>query len=114
MTVVNITTVSDRDFYHSFTYKVQGGSGIDLRDVTMKMGVRKNAADVTELLSLTTENEAIVKIDALNGKFTLRITPQQLQRLPTGDYVHSLIGTLGGVAFAIWDGTMSHSAGPSR
>jgi hypothetical protein len=114
MTIVNITTTSDADFYRGFGYQDTSANPIDLTGSTMHMGVRKNLNDVAEVLLLTTENGGIVITDAPGGLFTVWITQQQLEELPPDTYVHSLIRTTGPLQLEMWSGTIVHEAGPSR
>ena len=114
MTIVNITTASDADFYRGFGYQDINGNPIDLTGSTMHMGVRKNVEDVSEVLLLTTENGGIIITDAPNGMFTVWMTQDQLLRLPPDTYVHSLVRTTGPLQLEMWSGTLTHEAGPSR
>jgi hypothetical protein len=66
------------------------------------------------VIELTTENGGIIITDPPNGKFTVAITQEQLERLPPGSYVHSLIRSVEGLELAMWYGTLTHAAGPSR
>jgi hypothetical protein len=115
MTIVNITTASDADFYRGFAYQDINGVGIDLTDSQLRMGVRKNVEDVTELLLLTTDYGGGISItDPPNGLFTVWITQEQLLNLPPDTYVHSLIRDFGPLHLEMWSGTITHEAGPSR
>jgi hypothetical protein len=117
MAIVNITVENDADFYRQFAYQLISGTPIDLTGNTLRMGIRKNAADVQEELLLTTENGALAIVDAPNGLFTVRITHNQLlEQLTTGDYEHSLIRIITSSLeqYRIWSGTLTNTAGPSR
>jgi hypothetical protein len=114
MTIVNIMTASDADFYRGFAYQDINGVGIDLTDSKMHMGVRKNAEDAIEIFLLTTENGGITITDAVNGLFTVWITQAQLMELPPDTYVHSMIRDFGPLHLEMWSGTITHEAGPSR
>jgi hypothetical protein len=115
MTIVNITTTSDADFYRGFAYQDLNANPIDLTGSTMHMGVRKNADDATELMLLTTASGGgIIITNATAGQFTVWITQDQLRRLAPDQYVHSLIRDTGTLQLEMWSGTLTHSAGPSR
>jgi hypothetical protein len=117
MAIVNITCENDADFYRQFAYQTTLGVPIDLTGNTLRMGIRKHAADVEEELLLTTENGALAIVDATNGIFTVRILSSQLlQQLAVGDYEHSLIRiiTVSSERYRIWSGTLTNTAGPSR
>ena len=114
MTICNITTTSDADFYRGFAYQQLDTTPIDLTGSKMHMGVRRFAEDVTEVMELTTENGGIIITDAPNGKFTVWITQDALLRLTPGNYVHSLIRDTGTLLLEMWSGSLTHSAGPSR
>jgi hypothetical protein len=112
---VNITTESDADFYHGFAYQDTTGAPIALTGNTLRMGVRKNAEDIIELMLLTTENGGLVITNAAGGAFTLWIKQADLLQLAPDVYVHSLIRTRpDGLQLQMWLGTLTHTAGPSR
>jgi hypothetical protein len=115
MAIVNITVENDADFYRQFAYQTVDGVPIDLTGNTLRMGVRKNASDVTEELLLTTENGGLTIIDAPNGKFTVRIVQDQLVRMRVGNYDHSLVRLIGTTQrYRIWSGALTNNAGASR
>jgi hypothetical protein len=117
MAIVNITTENDADFYRQFAYQTTLGVPIDLTGNTLRMGIRKHAADVEEELLLTTENGGLAIVDPINGLFTVRILHNQLlEQLALGDYEHSLIRiiTISAEQYRIWSGTLTNTAGPSR
>jgi hypothetical protein len=116
MAIVNITVENDADFYRSFAYQTTAGVPINLTGVTMRMMLRKNAADVTAWLELTTDpGEGIQITSATGGTFTVLISQAQLEELPVDSYDHSLIMTApGGLQTKIWNGTLTNTAGPSR
>lgn len=119
MAIVNITTQNDSDFIRGFVFAVLNpdgstGAPIDLTGNTMRMGIRKHAEDIAEEMLLTTENGGIQITDAPNGKFTVFITHDELQRLVLGDYEHSLIRMFSGLQLRVWSGTLTNTAGPSR
>ena len=115
MTICNIFTASDSDFYRGFSYQDTSGNPIDLTDSTLRMGIRKNATDTTEVLLLTSDYGGGIAItDAPGGLFTVWITQDQLLNLPPDIYVPSLIRTTGPLQLEMWSGTITHEAGPSR
>lgn len=114
MTTVTISTQSDADFNRNFTYKTSGGAPIDITGKTFRMSLRKTAADEEVDLALVM-NDGITISDAPNGVFNITIPQAKLAKLPPNTYVHSLIMTeSGGAQTLIWNGTLIHSAGPSR
>ena len=53
--------------------------------------------------------------DAPNGKFTIWITNEQLEKLQVGGYEHSLIRIQEtGLRLRIWSGNLTVNAGPTR
>ena len=115
MAIVNITCENDADFVRGFVYQFTSGAPVDLTGNSLRMGVRRRAADVTEDLLLTTENGGLTITDPPNGKFTVRITQGQLVLLPVGDYEHSLIRLIGTQQrYRIWSGSLTNNAGASR
>jgi hypothetical protein len=115
MAIVNITTETDADFIRGFAYQYSPSNlPVDLTGNTMRMGVRKNAADVNEVMLLTTENGGITITDPANGLFTVWMKQQDLERLPIDDYEHSLIRFTGTLQLRIWSGTLSNTPGASR
>jgi hypothetical protein len=89
MAIVNITVENDADFYRQFAYQTVDGDPIDLTGNTLRMGIRRRAADITEGMLLTTENGALAIVDPPNGIFTVRITQDQLVHLQLGDYART-------------------------
>jgi hypothetical protein len=115
MAIVNITTETDADFIRSFAYQYTPSNlPVDLTGNTMRMGVRKNAADVAEVLLLTTENGLITITDPANGLFTVWMKQADLERLPIDTYDHSLVRNTGTLQLRIWSGTLTNTPGPSR
>lgn len=114
MAIVNITCQNDADFYRQFAYQTLDGAPIDLTGSTMRMGIRRHAADATEEMLLSTENGGLAIVDGPNGKFTVRITQDQLVRLALGAYEHSLIRIIGSMQLRIWSGSLVNNAGASR
>jgi hypothetical protein len=115
MAIVNITVENDADFYRQFAYQTIDGAPIDLTGNKLRMGVRKNAADAAEEMLLTTENGAFAIIDPPNGKFTLRITQDQLVHLAVDVFEHSLVRMPSTTeTYRIWSGTLTNNAGASR
>jgi hypothetical protein len=114
MAIVNITCENDADFYRQFAYQTTTGAPINLTGNTMKMGIRVNAADVTEELLLTTQNGGLTITDPVNGLFTVLITQAQLVDLEVGGYQHSLIRIESTQQLRIWSGALTINPGPSR
>ena len=115
MTIVNITTENDADFYRVFQYVVvEGGVPIDITGATMEMMLRRHKEDVAAVLRLATDTGEIVVVDPPNGKFTVLITQDTLERLGLGDFDHSNIMTINGLKLRMWSGLFTNIAGPTR
>jgi hypothetical protein len=119
MAICIITTENDADFIYSFVYQSLDSLGnvigpINLTGDTMRMGLRKNASDVDELLLLTTENGGLTITDPVNGKFTVTILQTQLIQLPLDTFDHSLVRFHGSNTLRIWSGTLTNTPGASR
>jgi hypothetical protein len=115
MAIVNITTENDADFIRQFRYETISGVPIDLTGNEMEMGIRRRAEDIAQQLLLTTGNGGISITDAPNGKFTIWITNEQLEKLQVGGYEHSLIRIQEtGLRLRIWSGNLTVNAGPTR
>jgi len=117
MAIVNITAENDADFYRSFVYQTTDAVPvpINLTGNTMRMGVRHRASDAEEDLLLTTENGGLTITDAVNGRFTLWITNEQLLQLDLTTFDHSLIRIRpDGLRLRVWSGTLTVNAGASR
>jgi hypothetical protein len=115
MAIATITTQDDTDFYRSFTYQTTVGVPIDITGAVLVMMLRRKAPDVAAEMRLATDTGEIVITNPTGGQFTILITTEQMQKeLSYGAYVHSLIMTLHGLDQRIWNGTLTHSAGPSR
>lgn len=115
MSQVDITAYNDADFTYGFNYQ-KAGVAIDLTGASMVMKLRRVASSVQADLELTTANGGIrIASPATAGNFSLFVTEEQLQRLDTADYAHSLIMTrVDGVRVPIWHGTFTVKAGASR
>lgn len=117
MAIVNISTTSDADYVHGFQY-MAGTNPIDLTGQSLRMGVRRHAADAEEQLLLTTENGGIEIVDPPAGKFVVTIKQDKLRELYVGEYEHSMVRIIhyadGDIKYRVWSGTLSHAAGPSR
>lgn len=114
MTTVNITVTNDADFYRTFQYVTVAGTPINISGCSMEMMLRRKATDKTALLRLATDSGEIVIIDPVNGKFTVKIVQDTLERLGLGQFDHSNIMTRDVSKTKIWDGTLVNSAGPTR
>jgi hypothetical protein len=115
MAIVNITVSNDADFYQAFQYMTTLGEPVDLTLVSsMWMMLRRHAEDEAAVLRIDTETGGIVVYDAPNGKFSVRIAQDVLERLDVGDYDHSLIAEMMLYKRCIWTGILTNNAGPSR
>jgi hypothetical protein len=114
MAVVNITVDNDADFYRVFQYQTIRGVPIDITGATMEMMLRRHARDEVALMRLGTDTGEIVIVDAVQGKFSVRIAQAELERLDLGEYAHSLIATIATYKRSIWKGTLTNNAGPTR
>jgi len=81
MAVVNITTYNDADFYRTFIWQTLAGVPIDLTGGTMEMMLRKRAEDQVAVMRLGSDTGEIAFIEPTNGKFTVRISQYELERL---------------------------------
>ena len=114
MTTVNITVYNDADFYRTFQYVGVGGTPINITGASMEMMLRRNASDKTALLRLGTNTGEIAIIDAVAGKFTVKITQDTLERLGLGEFDHSnIISTVYGKR-QVWAGVLINNAGATR
>lgn len=114
MTVVNITVSNDADFNRVFQYQTVEGVPINLTGATLHMMLRRHAKDEAAVMRLGTDTGEIVLVDAVNGRFTVRIAQADLERLGLGDFDQSLILTSAAGKQSIWNGTLTNNAGPSR
>jgi hypothetical protein len=114
MSTVNITVENDADFYRVFQYKMASGTPINISGYAMWMMLRRHAKDDVAVMRLGTDTGEIVKVDAANGMFSVRIAQVALERLALGDYDHSLIAEEAGAKRSIWTGVLSNNPGPSR
>jgi hypothetical protein len=114
MATCNITVYNDADFYRVFQYQTISGVPINMTGAALWMMLRRHAADVEALMRLGTDTGEIVLVDDVNGKFSLRIAQTELERLPLGEYEHSLIMEVATYKHGIWTGTFTNNPGPSR
>jgi hypothetical protein len=114
MAIVNIIVENDADFYRTFQYQMTSGTPINMTGASLEMMLRRHAEDVEALLRLGTDTGEMVLTDPFNGKFTVLIRQDALERLGLGDFDHSNIMTQGGLKTKIWSGTLTNNAGPTR
>jgi hypothetical protein len=114
MTIVNITVDNDADFYRVFQYQMVSGTPIDITGAVMWMMLRRHAKDEAAVLRLGTDTGEIVLVDPVNGKFSVRIMQESLERLGLGDFDHSMIALIASYKRSIWSGTLTNNPGPSR
>jgi hypothetical protein len=99
---------------HWFPYQHEtSGDLVDLTATTMRMGIRRRAADGIDNAADHGKRRIIIT-DAINGKFTVFISHTQLQELPLGEYEHSLIRIAEGMHLRIWSGSLTNNPGASR
>ena len=114
MTTVNITVDNDADFYRVFQYQMMSGTPIDISGTSMVMMLRRHAKDEAAQLRIGTDTGEIVLIDPTNGKFSVRIAQETLERLGLGDFDHSNVMTQAGLKISIWSGKFTNNPGASR
>ncbi len=114
MSIVNITTQNDADFYRSFRWETIAGAPLDLTGGTMEMMLRRHARDEAAVLRLGSDTGEIVFVNAVGGEFTVRIQQDALVRLGTGDFDQSNIFNRNGYKVRVWTGLLTNSAGPTR
>jgi len=116
---LQIETFSDADYRETFI----ADPLISLAPFNIRMMLRRNAADATVYLDLTTMNGGIGKIPdvpattdvaAVIGRYEVIIGQVQLLRLPVGVYVFSVIATDTVRRIEVGRGKFTHSAGPTR
>jgi hypothetical protein len=111
---VNITVENDADFYRMFQCQTAAGAPINITGWLMWMMLRRHAQDDTAMMRLGTDTGEIVIVDAVNGKWSMFIAQDDLQRLALGNYDHSLIAEVNNIKSPIWNGTFINNPGPSR
>lgn len=114
MAIVNITVENDADFYRVFQYQTVAGVPIDITGGTLEMMLRRRAEDQVAVMRLGTDTGEFVLTDPVNGKFSLLIVQDVLERLGLGDFDHSNIMTRGGYKTKIWSGVFTNNPGPTR
>ena len=114
MTTVNITVDNDADFYRVFQYQMVSGTPIDIGGASFVMMLRRHAKDEAAQLRLGTDTGEIVIIDAANGKFSVYIAQETLERLGLGDFDHSNVMTRAGLKTNIWTGIFTNNPGAAR
>ena len=114
MTTVNITVDNDADFYRVFQYQMVSGTPIDITGASFVMMLRRHAKDEAAQLRLGSDTGEIAIVDATNGKFSVRIAQETLERLGLGDFDHSNVMTLAGFKTSIWTGKFTNNPGAAR
>jgi len=114
MAIVNITVENDADFYRVFQYQTVAGVPINITGTAFEMMLRRHAKDEVAVMRLATDTGEIVLTDPTQGKFSVLIRQENLERLGLGEYDHSNIMTRGGYKTKIWSGLFTNNAGPTR
>lgn len=114
MAIVNITVDNDADFYRVFQYQTISGVPIDITGAAMWMMLRRRAEDQVAVMRLGTDTGEIVLVDSVNGKFSVLIRQEELERLGLGDFDQSMIMDIAAFKRSIWSGVLTNNAGPSR
>ena len=115
MSIVNITVENDADFYCLFLYQMSDGTPINIGGLQMLMMLRRHAKDDVAVMRLGTDTGEIAFVDPANGKFSVRISQYDLERLGLGSFDHSLVASdSAGYKRSIWTGTLTNNPGPSR
>jgi hypothetical protein len=82
--------------------------------MTLEMMLRRRAEDQIAVLRLATDTGEITLIDPINGRFAVRISQDELERLGLGDFDQSCIATYGTAKMRVWSGTLTNNAGATR
>src|SRR4051812_44461275 len=80
MAIVNITTENDADFNRTFVWQTAALVPINMTGMALEMMLRRHAEDAAAELRLATDTGEIVFVDAVNGKFAVRINQAVLER----------------------------------
>jgi hypothetical protein len=122
---VALQTYTDSDFSYAFRAKFPDDSYYDFTGCRLQLMVRKfpEAAEVYLTLDSAVDGVGAGKsgIDLEQGDdgalsiFTIVIFRGDLQRIPAGNYVHSLIVTPpDDLHYDFWRGPLTNSIGPTR
>jgi hypothetical protein len=112
---VTINTRQNADWIKSFHW-TQGDQPVNLVG-TLVLQVRKSPGDSKVLINLTSADDGpgLMITNASQGRFTVHIPLEQLQDLPSGQYVHDLVFRReDGVSLLLWEGALVHKSGVSR
>jgi hypothetical protein len=124
--VVDLDVYTDADYAQAFRQKIGDTDYYDFTGCTLHMMVRKHAEDAEVFLYLDSETptpggSAISIYDpgdvGVAGLFewSILIKHQDLQQIPEGDYVQSLIVQRPDGLFSdIWRGMFINTIGPTR
>jgi hypothetical protein len=86
-----IGIAKNEDWIQSFVYEVAGPIAVNLTGSVLRMQIRKNEADHTALVSLSSPSSGIAITDAAAGKFTITIDRAASSLLAAGDYVADVV-----------------------
>jgi hypothetical protein len=125
-TTIDLTTFTDADFARSFRQQfTSSGLFVDFTGCTMQLMVRTTPEDAEVFLVLNSSTSGIpvdesgidiaVGSDGLMSVINVIIAKEDLQNIPEGSYVHSLIVTTpDSIENDLWRGSLIHSVGPTR
>ena len=114
MSIVNITVENDADFYCVFQYQTVSGMPIDITGTAMVMMLRRHAKDEAAVLRLGTDTGEIIYVDPVNGRFSVRVMQETLERLGLGDFDHSNVVSQSGYKRSVWTGIFTNNPGAAR
>lgn len=125
---VSLDCYTDADYSQAFRQQFGDGTYNDFSGCTLRMQVRKEVEDVEAVLSLESNTSGIPPGEsgiwiydpgdvgtAGLWEFTVTITRRDLQQIPEGVFVQSLImENPDGIFIDIWRGTLTNTIGPTR
>jgi hypothetical protein len=121
--IVDLETTSDEDFAWAFQWQV-GGTNFDFTNYDLMMMVRRYADDAEVYIALDSItggyggisfNAPDTSAGGIIDTFNIQILRVQMVNMPAGTYVQSLLLLRpDGLREEIWNGTLTHSIGPTR
>ena len=93
---LDVKVVKNTHVKIEFSVKNRAGSPVNINDYTVKWQIKKSISGLPLITKQTVDN-GIEIIDAMAGKFQVKLYPEDTRDLPAGEYYHeALLTTPGG------------------
>lgn len=89
---LDVKVVKNTNARIEFSVKNRSGNSINITDYDIKWQIKKSLNGIP-LITKTTQDSGIILTDEVNGKFQVKIEPEDTNSLPAGEYYHEALLT---------------------